>query len=75
MKMPDYRTIEDCVLKGDFFSDSKTLPAGSYVKPIDWYWLPAHIKEQYKHYDRHTMLICYTRYGIFPIPKAIVEEA
>lgn len=64
MKTPDYVLMED-YNTGDYSSE-KILPAGSFVRPIDYYYLPAHIKESAsKSYLEDTSKVfCYTYYGI-----------
>lgn len=75
IKIPNYRLKVD-VTVGDMFSES-IVPAGTWVKPIDKYYLPQHIKEgeAYRWANHDVEIFCYTSYGIVLIPrKAIVES-
>lgn len=52
------------------------LPAGSFVCPIDWYYVPKHVKEsdRYRWFDKETHSVCYTRFGLVPIAKRVLRE-
>ena len=56
--------------------DAKTLPAGSFVRPIETRYVPAHVLESKlgKTFDEKLEIMCYTRFGIVPIPKNIIRE-
>lgn len=76
MKTPDYILTEDF---NHYMGphDSRKLPAGSFVRPIEFRWLPKHIQESPDgiwnkfHSDK---IYCYTHYGIILIPKNILRE-
>lgn len=56
--------------------DTKTLPAGTFVRPIDLSYIPEHILED-KRWIPHNNLkdvFCYTKYGILPIPRIYISE-
>ena len=54
--------------------DSQTLPAGSFVRPMDPRWVPKEVKE--RHWINHDKeVFCYTRLGIIPIPRKIIRVA
>lgn len=56
--------------------DSRTLPAGSFVRPIELKYVPAHIldDEQWRWFNKEREVFCFTRYGIIPIPKEYLRE-
>jgi len=67
MKITDYKTKEEC----NCWTTSdpmtrQTLPAGIFVKPLDVYYLPQHIKESlaYKWYDSTKDVFVYCSVGI-----------
>jgi hypothetical protein len=72
--------IQEYVLKEEFIIgrslDSKTLPAGSFVKPMNISYLPKHCLQASSHlyFDAYTHVYCYTHYGFLPIPKNIIVE-
>lgn len=55
--------------------DSRTIPKGAFVCPIQDWNLPAHIKNslEYKSFDIKREVWCYTRYGIIAIKRELVE--
>lgn len=67
MRITEYILSEDMVVDQ---SNNKTLPAGSFVKPIDPYWLPQHIKDtsNFKWMNKETQVFCYTALGMVLIP-------
>lgn len=73
MKTPNY------VLDSDFnipygHHDVKTLPAGSFVRPLEFIYVPQHIKDENKWFNEHNDVYCYTKIGIIAIPKHQVRE-
>jgi hypothetical protein len=75
MPTPNYvLTEEHAVSSGPY--DTKTLPAGSFVRPIDPVYLPRHITEsdEYKYFSPERQIYCYTRIGIVAIPKYKVRR-
>lgn len=72
MKVPDYAIQVDV----NFMSadgELKTLKAGSFVKPIEACYLPAHIKNDKKamyNFDPKTETFVYCRSGIVRVPKS-----
>lgn len=71
VKIPTYITTEDVLINLD-----KTLPAGSFVKPIDTRYLPRHILERHASSWRDSeMMYVYCHYGIIRIDKFKVREA
>lgn len=72
---PNYVTIEEHRLYFGIQSD-KTMPAGSFVRPIDDRYLPEHIKQarEYQWYDPEREVFVYSHYGIVCIPKAKIRR-
>lgn len=64
------------VLEQDFKIDnSKVLPAGSFVRPIRYYYVPKHIKDEYPWTSEEgTQTFCYTYYGIVAIPTEYIRK-
>lgn len=54
--------------------DSRTLPQGAFVSPIDIYYVPQFILEKNPWFDKKVDIFCYTRFGMVPIPKHKVRE-
>lgn len=55
--------------------DARTLPAGTFVRPIELCYVPKHVTEANREFDKEKEVYCYCRYGILPIPKSIIREA
>lgn len=55
--------------------DSRTLPAGSFVRPIETRYVPQHILDEWKWVDHKSEVFVYCRYGIVPVPKRILRKA
>lgn len=70
MKIPEYRTIEDCMVFVDG-KESKKLLKGSFVKPIEFCYIPQHIKDRpgVKRYNTQTDVYCYTQFGLVSVPR------
>jgi len=68
--------IEEYSIQNSDTKQTITLPAGSFVKPIQDVYLPKHVKESldYKYHDPRKDIFCYCRYGIIPVPKKIIRE-
>lgn len=76
VKTPDYVLIEDYVVIISN-TDRRVIPVGSFVQPIDEYYLPKHIKDSddYKFQIGPSRFIwAYTRYGIVRIPKSLLRR-
>ncbi len=73
-RSPDYVLTAPHAVPG---SHDLTLPAGAFVRPIATCYVPKHVLEdtRWQSFWLEGMLFCYTRYGILPIPKAIVRPA
>lgn len=57
-------------------SDIQELPAGSYVRPIDYRYVPKHVKDdpKNKYYFENTDVFCYCKFGIILIKKDILRQ-
>lgn len=70
MKTPDY------VLTDVFTYKDGTLPAGTFVKPIQYCYLPQHVKDdgRWGYVSLEDNVFCYCSLGIVPIPRKIVRQ-
>lgn len=77
MATPDYVLMEAYSFYLWSNTESKTLEVGSFVRPVDPSYLPAHVMkdDRFKNFDPNTQVFCYCRYGLVPIPKKIVRRA
>jgi len=53
--------------------ESKTLPAGAYIKPIDLKYVSEITREKWKSFSPDLEVFCYTAFGFLPIPKKLVR--
>lgn len=75
MKTPDYIITEEHTHRiGPL--DERILPKGSFVRPIQYCYLPAHVKNdsQWKDINLDTHVFCYTHFGIIAIERKILRE-
>lgn len=75
MKTPDYVLSEKYTYSNG--ADTITLDKGMFVRPIKQDYLPRHIlaDKTWQPYLRSpSYVFCYTRYGIIPVTKNIVER-
>lgn len=79
-RTPNYRLCEDYSFGSSNYmssvKDQKTIPAGSYVRPIKLEYLPNHVLEdhRWRYTNKDTHIFCYTRFGIVPIPKTHLRD-
>lgn len=75
-RTPNFITTEDVVIKFGAY-DTKTLPKGAFVKPLDLSYVPKHILEDKKWVDfnKNYDIFVYCRYGIVAISAKIVKES
>lgn len=71
IKTPNYVLQEDHSFNQGT-QDVRTLPAGTFVRPIEFRYLPRHITDKNQEYERS--VYCYTRYGIISIPRHKIRE-
>jgi hypothetical protein len=73
----NYRLKEDYHLStGKWGSDTKLIPAGSYVRPLELCYVPQHVLDdpRWPFVDTKKEVYCYVnRLGIVPIPKDIIR--
>jgi hypothetical protein len=73
VKVPEFVLSEDHRITTSIL-DIKIIPAGSFVKPIQYCYLPQHIKDANKWHDPTKQIFCYTSEGIISIPLNIIRE-
>ncbi len=56
--------------------DTRTLPQGAFVSPIDLRWVPKHVLEDPQHmwFDKEAETFAYSRFGFVRIPKRILRK-
>lgn len=56
--------------------DTKTLPAGAFVRPIELVYVPKHVIEdsRWSSFNKKTDVFCYCRWGVIPIPRNLLRE-
>lgn len=61
---------------GSVGSEQKILPAGSYVKPIEYCYIPKHVLNapQNKYFDQKLEIFVHTKYGIFRMFREHLSE-
>lgn len=68
-RTPDYVMVEDYVPPA---GQEKMVPKGAFIRPVDWYYLPRHIKDanDYSYYltNRDEYCYCFTRHGLMVVP-------
>ncbi len=77
VKTSNWALIEDySYSQGSGYGDRKTLPAESYVKPVEWKYLPRHITEdgENRWHNTETHVFCHTKHGMIPVPRRILKE-
>jgi hypothetical protein len=73
IKVPEFVLTQGFLMhKGPM--DTYTIPEGSFVKPIEYCYVPQHVKDANKHHDKLKEIFCYTREGIVSIPRNIIRE-
>lgn len=56
------------------YQDSRILPAGAFVRPIVFEYLPKHITDKASFFNPETEVYVYCRYGITLIQKNKLRE-
>lgn len=76
MGTPDYVLTEQVSFQINKAQDPFILPQGSFVRPINDRYIPAHIKNDpvYRSLDKKLYVFCFTRYGLIPIEKKLVRK-
>lgn len=73
-RTPNYRLKEEVVISIDKY-DSRVLPSGSFVRPIDLRYVPEHVIERNKGFNKDYHVFVYCRWGVFPVPKSALVES
>jgi len=73
MKLPEYRLREDHMILTDMW-DIKTVPKGSFVKPLSLNWVPKHVLEKHPFFDPNNEIFVYCKFGIVSVYKNKIEE-
>lgn len=58
--------------------DVKTIPAGTFVRPIEYQYVPKHVKEDdrwTRNFNPETEIYCHTSYGMVPVPRKSIRIA
>lgn len=77
MKTPNYVLTENFTFyQHGWGGDSRLLPEGASVRPIELYWVPKHVLEhkRWESFNKDTDVFVYCRYGFVAVPKKIVRE-
>jgi hypothetical protein len=72
---PNYVITETHTFTAVGGSNSRTLPAGAFVRPIEVRYLPKHILDRHRWYNIDSEVFVFTAYGIILIPRSIMREA
>ncbi len=69
-RTPNYALKEAYIVHINDY-DRITLPAGSFIRPIEKRYVPKHVLEdkRWPFVDHKEEVFAYTRHGIFPIPR------
>lgn len=76
VKVQDYALKSPHMYRTGVWADPITLPAGLFVKPIEYRYVPKHVLEKYENtgHDDSKCVFCYTSYGIISIPRELIRE-
>lgn len=76
MATPDYILIDEVSIRRSAASEPIILPQGAFVRPLEYTYLPAHIKNDstWKTYPTTMYTFAYTRYGILPIKTTNIRK-
>lgn len=76
MATPDYVLTKGFEHKIDLHTDPVVLKAGSFVRPIEYRYLPNHIKDtnDCRINEWSGKIYCYTHYGLIPIPQELLRR-
>lgn len=77
LKTANYLTIEAVEIHRGYGSESITIPQGTFVKPIEFCYVPKHVRDDmFNHnvYNKDTHIYCYSSYGMYPILRTKIRE-
>lgn len=74
-RTPNYVLSVSVVLKYSD-TDSKVLDAGTFVRPVEYQYVPAHVigDKRWRWFDKETDVFVYTSVGFIAIHKKNVRE-
>lgn len=77
MSTPDHITTEETSIYIGGGRDPIVIPKGSFVRPIEYKWLPKHVQDDPKWatYSLDRFVFVYTKHGIVPIDKLSIRKA
>lgn len=75
----NFRLIQDYTIPAaysSFTGDFKVLEAGSYVRPIEYMYVPIHVidDKRWKYFDKILEVFCHTKYGLIPLPWSYLRS-
>lgn len=76
-RTPNFALSEDySFAQGVKHYDVKTLPSGSFVRPVNFEYVPNFVLEdpRWRWFNKDIEVFCYTRFGFLAIPKASLRE-
>jgi hypothetical protein len=76
IKTPNFVITQMFVWCPNRLAKTIELPAGSFVRPIEYQYVPKHVTEApvWQDFDKNREVFCYTRFGIIALPKNILRE-
>lgn len=69
MGTPTHITTKEVSVQ-DRAGGHQTLPSGSFVQPINVYYIPKFLKDKHPLLDQKTHCFCYTHYGIVVLARS-----
>lgn len=71
MRTPDYVLTEPFTDYKGSNQDNKILPAGAFVRPIEFQYLPDHIRKNrdYVNMDKEKYVFCHSSIGMILVPR------
>lgn len=76
MKRPEYVLRKPVQIKSNRTGEYLTLQAGSHVQPINYDYIPKHLKDlHWVYFDKEIHVFCATKYGIYPLQRSDIREA
>lgn len=77
MPTPNYVVYAETTLRYHWSTDPIVLPAGAFVRPIEYQWVPKHVKddERFRDYNKEKHIFAYTRHGILMFEHTQIRRA
>ncbi len=73
-RTPNWRVVEDIQVSIGRH-EYKTIPAESYVRPIELGYVPQHVIDKWPGFDKANQKFVYCKLGIVPVPINLLREA